>query len=175
MGLDRSVLGARSKTDAGGAVMTHYPGPIPFTGVSELVLEVINLDEAERFYTDVLGLPVVERWTKKHPSGGEAVWLMAGTHTRIGLWKPMVGLGNAQGGVHVHYALYVAQENFESTVQRIRDKGYKVLVWDHARYGHGRKHTMYVTDPAGHVVEIWPWDVAEHLTELAAGESPGSL
>jgi hypothetical protein len=32
----------------------------------------------------------------------------------------------------------------------------------------------YVTDPGGHVVEFWPWDVAGHLSELTAGESPGS-
>lgn len=34
---------------------------IAVTGVSELVLEVVNLGRAARFYVDVLRLPVVER------------------------------------------------------------------------------------------------------------------
>jgi hypothetical protein len=49
-----------------------------------------------------------------------------------------------------------------------------VLDHDHGKYGHGRGRAAYVTDPGGHVVEFWTWDVAEHLRELAAGESPGS-
>ena len=35
---------------------------IPVTGVSELVLEVVDLEAAERFYAGVLGFPVVDRW-----------------------------------------------------------------------------------------------------------------
>ena len=56
---------------------------LPVQGVSELVLEVSDLERAERFYVDVLGLPVVERWP-----GRGAVWVMAGSGTRIGLWSP---------------------------------------------------------------------------------------
>ena len=37
-------------------------GSIPVTGVSELVLEVVDLAAAETFYAGALGLPVVERW-----------------------------------------------------------------------------------------------------------------
>ena len=70
---------------------------IPVTGVSELVLEVVDLERATTFYRDVLGLPVVERWEDR-----EAVWVMAGERTRIGLWRPPVGLAQGRGGVHVH-------------------------------------------------------------------------
>src|ERR1041384_8237577 len=48
------------------------------TGVSELVLEVVDLEASERFYSEVLGLPVVERWPDR-----EAIWGMAGDRTRI--------------------------------------------------------------------------------------------
>src|SRR5207302_6671937 len=61
--------------------------PIPVTGVSELVLEVEDLAAAERFYNGVLGLPIVERWAER-----EAIWVMAGDRTRIGLWRPQVGV-----------------------------------------------------------------------------------
>jgi len=49
----------------------------------------------------------------------------------------------------------------------------RAAVHDFSRYGNGRR-AAYVTDPDGHVVEFWSWDVAKHLRELAAGESPGS-
>lgn len=66
--------------DAGS--VAAVPG-IPVTGVNELVLEVDDLEHAVRFYADVLGLPVVERWGDR-----DAVWVMAGDRTRIGLWRP---------------------------------------------------------------------------------------
>ena len=42
---------------------------IPVTGVSELVLEVVDLAAAEAFYSGVLGLPVVERCPRGKRSG----------------------------------------------------------------------------------------------------------
>ena len=91
---------------------------IPVTGVSELVLEVVDLEAAERFYAGVLRLPVVERWEHR-----EAVWLMAGERTRIGLWRPQVGLAGGRGGVHVHFALHVSEEAYDAAVARLREHG----------------------------------------------------
>ena len=121
---------------------------VPVSGVVEIALEQTDLAAAEKFYAGVLGFPVVERWHRN----GEAVWVMAGDRTRIGLWKPQLGLGGGRGGVH----------------------GYQVLDHDHSKYGNGRGRAAYVTDPGGHVVEFWTWDVANHLRELAGGESPGT-
>ncbi len=78
---------------------------VPVTGVSELVLEVVDLDAAEEFYAGVLGLPVVERWPDR-----EAIWVMAGDRTRIGLWRPQVGLAGGRGGVHVHFAMHIGED-----------------------------------------------------------------
>jgi catechol 2,3-dioxygenase-like lactoylglutathione lyase family enzyme len=144
------------------------PDPIPVTGVNELVLEVLDLDRAEGFYAGVLGFPVVERWQ------GTAVWVMAGDRTRIGLWLPHIGLGQGRGGVHVHYAMQIGADDFDAAVDRLREHGHEVYVHDHSGYGHGRGRASYVTDPDGNVVELWTWDVAEHLAEHARGESPGS-
>ncbi len=144
------------------------PGGITVSGVSELVLEVGDLDRSEQFYAGVLGFPVVERWRD------EAVWVMAGERTRIGLWLPQIGLGGGRGGVHVHYAMHIAEQRFDSAVERIRAAGREVYVHDHGHYGDGRGRAAYVTDPDGHCVELWTWSVAGHLVELTAGRSPGS-
>src|SRR5215204_3296733 len=91
------------------------------TGVSELVLEVVNLEDAENFYAGVLGLPVVERWPDR-----EALWVMAGERTRIGLWSPQVGIAGGRGGIHVHYAMQLADADYEAAVERRRRHGLEI-------------------------------------------------
>ena len=126
------------------------------TGVSELVLEVVDLEAAERFYADVLDLPVVERWQDR-----EAVWLMVGDRTRIGLWTPQVGLAGGRGGVHVHFAMHVAPDRYDAAVAVLRERGQEVE--EHRFPSYDESHAAYVTDPDGNVVEIWTYDVAHHL------------
>ncbi|HKP18985.1 MAG TPA: VOC family protein [Gaiellaceae bacterium] len=131
---------------------------IPVTGVNELVLEVVDLEAAERFYAGVLGLPVVERWEHR-----EAVWLMAGDRTRIGLWRPQVGVAGGRGGVHVHYAMHLPEKDYQGAVERLREHGYEP---HEERFGgYDASSAVYVTDPDGNVVELWTWDVAGHLEQ----------
>ena len=122
-------------------------------GVSELVLEVLDLAAAEAFYAGGFGFPVVER------SEGRT-WLMAGTQTRIGLWRPQVGIANGRGGLHVHFAMHIDDEDFDAAVARLREHGHdpEIVVFDDDR---GR--SFYVPDPDGNVVECWTWDVQGHL------------
>jgi catechol 2,3-dioxygenase-like lactoylglutathione lyase family enzyme len=129
---------------------------IPVTGVSELVLEVVDLAAAEAFYAGVLGLPVVERWEQR-----EAVWVLAGDRTRIGLWRPQVGIAGGRGGVHVHFALHVPVEAYDAAVARLRQHGCDPEERRFELYDDSR--AAYVTDPDGNVVELWTWDVAGHL------------
>jgi catechol-2,3-dioxygenase len=130
---------------------------VDVTGVSELVLEVVDLEASERFYSDVLGLPVVERWPER-----EAIWVMAGERTRIGLWRPQVGMFGGRGGIHVHFAMHVPADRYDAAVAHVRGKGQEVVEHDFPGYGGSR--AAYVDDPDGNVVELWTWDVAQHLT-----------
>jgi len=118
------------------------------------VLEVVDLETSEAFYSGVLGLPVVERWPDR-----EAIWVMAGDRTRIGLWRPQVGLAGGRGGIHVHFAMHIAEADYDAAVALLRERGEEVeeIAFD----GAGR--AAYVADPDGNVVELWTWDVSEHL------------
>jgi catechol 2,3-dioxygenase-like lactoylglutathione lyase family enzyme len=128
---------------------------VPVSGVSELVLEVSDLDAAEAFYSGVLGFPVVERWPDR-----DAFWVMAGSGTRIGLWRPQVGLAGGRGGAHVHYAMKIEESDFDAAVALLRERGQDV---ETMKFGDTHGRAAYVTDPDGNVVELWTWDVAEHL------------
>src|SRR3954467_9793149 len=118
--------------------MSDGRASVPVTGVSELVLEVVDLEAAEAFYSGVLGLPVVERWPDR-----EAIWVMAGDRTRIGLWRPQMGLAGGRGGVHGHFALHIAEADYDSAVEQLRERGQEVqeIAFD----GAGR--AAYVDDP----------------------------
>jgi catechol 2,3-dioxygenase-like lactoylglutathione lyase family enzyme len=128
------------------------------TGVSELVLEVQDLEASEAFYAGLLGLPVVERWDKR-----EAIWVMAGDRTRIGLWRPQIGLAGGQGGAHVHFAMHIAEADYDAVVARLRADGAPV---EEISFGTSHGRAAYLTDPDGHVVELWTWDVSAHLATI---------
>ena len=133
---------------------------MPVTGVSELVLEVVDLEASEAFYAGLLGLPVVDRWPER-----DAIWVMAGERTRIGLWKPQVGLESGRGGVHVHFAMHIAEGDYDRAVDGLRAQG--VHVAEHAFPTEPNSRAAYITDPDGHVVELWTWDVGNHLRASA--------
>jgi len=134
------------------------PPRLPVTGVSELVLEVQDLERSEAFYAGLLGLPVVERWQER-----EAIWVMAGDRTRIGLWRPQIGLEGGRGGVHVHFAMHIAEADYDAALARLRAAGEAMP--EHV-FGTTHGRAAYATDPDGHVVELWTWDVAGHLATL---------
>jgi catechol-2,3-dioxygenase len=111
------------------------------------VLEVADLEQATRFYAEVLGLPVMS-------GSDERVWVRAGDRARIGLWTPQVGIAGGQGGAHVHYALQIAEDDYDAAVARLREVGYD----PHEENFEENGRAVYVPDPDGNVVELWTWE-----------------
>lgn len=132
--------------------------PPSVAGVSELVLEVSDLARAEEFYTRDLGLPLVERWPHR-----DAVWVLAGM-TRIGLWRPQVGLEGSRGGAHVHFAMQIPDAEFQDKVDLLRAHGHEVPVHEFGPLGEGAaaSRSAYVHDPDGHLVEFWTADMGDY-------------
>jgi catechol 2,3-dioxygenase-like lactoylglutathione lyase family enzyme len=141
--------------------------PVATHGVSELVIEAKDLAASERFYSQALGLPVVLRWEGEAWTGREAVWVQSGEQTRIGLWRPAAGISGARPGAHVHFALTVAEEDYDAMVAQIRAHGVHV---DEVYFGDDPKapgmRSAYMADPDGHRVEIWTRNIA---TQTQAG------
>jgi catechol-2,3-dioxygenase len=84
--------------------------------------------------------------------------VLAGS-TRIGLWRPQVGVAGGRGGVHVHFALQIEEDDYAAIVKGLRAHGLELTEDD---FGHSR--AVYVTDPDGNVVEFWTGDVAGMYT-----------
>ena len=84
------------------------------TGISELVLEVADLEAARVFYREVLGFEET-----LYGEGREGrYWYLIGETARLGLWTEQVGLAGGRGGAHVHYAFNVADDEIDSLKER---------------------------------------------------------
>ena len=120
------------------------------TGLFEMTLEVSDLATAEHFYRDIIGLPVVERWTDERP----AVWLALGREGFLGLWPPETGgvaaIHGGRGGAHVHFALRLPMGSLDAVRARLESLGYPVEERD---FGRGNR-AIYLDDPDGNVLEL---------------------
>ncbi|HET8975364.1 MAG TPA: VOC family protein [Solirubrobacterales bacterium] len=137
------------------------------TGISELVLEVADLEAARRFYRDVLGFEE----TLYGEGREDRFWYLVGETARLGLWTPQVGLAGGRGGAHVHFAFSVAEEEIDRLLEGISAAGAEVE--GPIQLGPGR--AIYVTDPDGNVVEFWSQDMADYTSGAREGGGPGTF
>jgi catechol 2,3-dioxygenase-like lactoylglutathione lyase family enzyme len=143
------------------------PEPPPVSGISELVLEVSDLDAARRFYREVLGFEET-----LYGEGREGrYWYLVGETARLGLWTEQVGLAGGRGGAHVHFAFQVADDEIDRLHESLAQAGAEVE--GPIQLGPGR--AIYVTDPDGNVVEFWSQDMAGYTSEARAGGGPGTF
>ena len=126
----------------------------PVTGISELVLEVADLEAADNFYGDVLGFEETRLGERRD----DRRWYLVGDSARLGLWTPQEGLAGGRGGAHVHFAFSVPDAEIEAIRERIVAAGGEVE--GPLQLGPGR--AIYVTDPDGNVVEFWSQDMATY-------------
>lgn len=135
--------------ETNGSVVTL--GAPPTMGLFEMVLEVADLAASERFYVDVLGLPVADRWGADRP----AVFLTLGREAFLGLWPRETGgeraIHGGRGGAHVHFALRVAAGTLGAVQARLVAHG--IAVEDGWTFRPG-DHAIYCDDPDGNVVEL---------------------
>jgi catechol 2,3-dioxygenase-like lactoylglutathione lyase family enzyme len=141
--------------------------PPAVSGISELVLEVSDLEAARAFYRDALGFEET-----LYGEGREGrYWYLVGESARLGLWTPQTGLAGGRGGAHVHYAFQVADPEIDALLDRLGERG--VEIEGPVQLGPGR--AIYVTDPDGNVVEFWSQDMAAYCEGARAGGEPGTF
>jgi len=129
---------------------THtIPTRVRPVGLHEMVLEVADLDASTRFYEDVIGLDIVQRWSEPRP----AVWFDMGDTAALGLWTAQAAVGaiaNGRGGAHVHFALRIRQGSIDAVQKRLEGLGYEVL---RIEFDDGNR-SLYLDDPDGNCLEL---------------------
>lgn len=126
------------------------PSLHPETRIGHVHLKVANLDRAERFYRDVLGFDVMQRY------GREAAFLSAGGyHHHIGLnvWESRNGSPPPAGSTGLYHVaiLYPNRRELARAVQRLIDHGVGI---DGAS-DHGVSEAIYLHDPDGNGLELY--------------------
>jgi catechol-2,3-dioxygenase len=145
----------------------NVPDPPPVAGISELVLEVSDLNAARRFYGETLGFEE----TRYGEGRDDRRWYLIGETARLGIWTPQVGLAGGRGGAHVHFAFQIGRERLDSLFERLRSQ--EVEIEGPIQLGADR--AIYVADPDGNVVEFWTQDMAAYCAGARADGEPGTF
>ena len=129
------------------------PSPAPLPGILESVLYCTpETEEATRsFYSQVLGLNRVSRWTYR--LGDQLFLLFNAEETRVQEWPPAHG---ATGSGHICFT--VAPDGYAGWKQHLSAHGVEIV--EEIDWSRGVL-SFYFKDPAGNMLEIangdmWP-------------------
>jgi len=133
-------------------------------GLGETVLRVKDLPAVRRFYTEVVGLDILQEFD------GITFLKVAdgyGGHTQIvGLFHesmPVPFPGDPRGPVRLeqtslhHFALEIDKRDFDAELARLRGLGVEVTTVEHRLC---RWRSLYVRDPEGNILELVCYDGA---------------
>ena len=131
--------------------MPDSPAPIdPAVSIGHVHLKVADLERALRFYRDVLGFQVTQRF------GNSAAFLSAGGyhhHIAINTWESLGGKPPARGTTGLYHIalLYPTRATLADALRRLQGAG---IPLDGAA-DHGVSEALYLHDPDGNGVELY--------------------
>ena len=136
----------------------------PRVRIGHVHLKVADLERAERFYTDVIGLTVKARY------GSDAVFLAAGDyHHHLGLntWQSKDGPPPAPGTTGLfHFAILMpTRRHLAEALVRLREAGWPLT----GASDHLVSEALYVNDPDGNGIELY-WDRDPSLWPRSNGQ-----
>lgn len=122
-----------------------------FLKIKETCLYLHDLDQAKKFYHEVLELPLISYVPGKHIffTAGSSVLLCFNPNDS----RDKVSPPAHYGGGKQHFAFEVAQEDYEQTKTWIKGKG--ITITDTVVWKSGSE-SFYFEDPEGNVLEIVP-------------------
>jgi catechol 2,3-dioxygenase-like lactoylglutathione lyase family enzyme len=131
----------------------------PIRGLGEIALRVENLDAMQRFYADVIGLELMQRFAQsaffriaEGVAGHTQILALFDRTTETGY----AGLDPARTTVD-HIAFAIDLDDFASEQARLEDLGQSVRTSEHAWV---QWRSLYVDDPEGNTVELVCYDAS---------------
>jgi catechol 2,3-dioxygenase-like lactoylglutathione lyase family enzyme len=116
-------------------------------GLDHVAIEVADLDAAERWYAETLGLE------RAHPEWDPPRVMTAGG-TGVALFPASDGGEDGSAPHPLHIAFRVDRASFDAARDELPRRGVELRESDH-----GSAHSVYFTDPDGHRLELTTYDV----------------
>lgn len=137
----------------------------PQTRIGHVHLKVADLERAVRFYTEVLGFDLVQRY------GSQAAFVSAGGyHHHIGLntWESRGGSPPPPGTTGLYHVaiLYPNRKQLARAVKRLLEFGWPLQ----GASDHGVSEAIYLADPDGNGLELYCDRPESAWPRTAAGE-----
>ncbi|MCW0211789.1 MAG: VOC family protein [Pseudonocardia sp.] len=123
-----------------------------------LAVPVADIDEARRFYGEVLGFArgrSAERWTDWDVHGHQVV-----THEVPGYTPGAATAGHSSVDGHQvpvpHFGIVLGVPEFTALAERLRGVGTRFVIEPYVRFAGepGEQHTMFLLDPSGNALEF---------------------
>ncbi|MEM7526407.1 MAG: VOC family protein [Pseudomonadota bacterium] len=139
--------------------------------IGHVHLRVADLDRAIAFYSDILGLDVMQRL-----DSGAAFLSMGGYHHHVGLntWESLGASPPPKGHTGLYHTafLYPSRAELARIVARVVDAGIQII----GKADHGVSEAVYLNDPDRNGVELyrdrpesgWPRDAEGRLSMVNA-------
>ncbi len=121
-------------------------------------IAVSDLDASRKFYTDILGLTLVQ----EAPAIG-MVFLRAGTDHVILAKSDAPLRRDAKDSRRAHHAFKVDAEKYEAAKSFLASKGVEVFEEEDRKKGVFVGRQFYIRDPDGTVIEFTEWDGTSKL------------
>lgn len=122
-----------------------------FVKIKETCLYLHDLEQAKKFYHEILELPLISYLPGKHiffKAGSSVLLCFNPEDSRLKLSPPA-----HFGGGKQHFAFEVSDQNYEKSKQWLQGKG--ITITDEVAWPGGKK-SFYFEDPEGNVLEIVP-------------------
>ena len=121
-------------------------------------IAVSDLDASQKFYTEILGLTLVQT----APANG-MVFLRAGTDHVILAKSDAPLQRDAKDSRRAHHAFKVDSESYEDAKTFLASRGVEVFEEEDRKKGVFVGRQFYIRDPDGTVIEFTEWDGTSRL------------
>jgi catechol 2,3-dioxygenase-like lactoylglutathione lyase family enzyme len=124
-------------------------GPLKIDDVTHWSIPVNDLDEAERFYRDVLGLAYRGRL-----GNAKMACLSVAGHAILLCERKEPLVRTPEQDHRLHHAFTVSPETFDQACQLFHARGIRVVELVYREHGVFPGRELYVLDPSGNLLEL---------------------